>query len=342
MLPSVRQEPSRGYRRLFLFLIAALFYPLLRIFWPVVTTQDYLPWLPLLPIFAVPGCTWARDVAGKEVQREGFVAARSLPDCRDHPRVANHPQRFGGGCCRDEAPDFVAVLLPIYLVGAFFWLRERRQSPLSAKVAWLLLPSLLLAGEIAYIVTDEPLSARPNQRRIGHLAQLLRLIDPGEYVLDTKGETIYRPRPTRLVLETLTINQIKSGHIQDDIVPRLIATRTALVHSSSRMTPAAQDFIDKNYVHVDGGRVLGTNLPTPKNKPVPFDIIIPERYGFVTMYGAATGTLDGRPIDGPRWLEPGHHQIVFCGCRRADHHYLGARAGTRFSPHIDSDAKAND
>ena len=59
MLPSIRRDSQHGYRRLFLFLVTGLFYSLLRGVWPVVTTQDYLPWLPLVPIFAVAACTWA-------------------------------------------------------------------------------------------------------------------------------------------------------------------------------------------------------------------------------------------------------------------------------------------
>jgi 4-amino-4-deoxy-L-arabinose transferase-like glycosyltransferase len=342
MLPSVRQDPARGYRRLFLFLVTALFYSLLRIFWPVVTTQDYLPWLPLLPIFAVPGCSWVRDWLQKKSSARiswllvlcpiaaAIFVWRVTPN--DSPADAAVMKRL----------TLLAVLLPIYLVGVFFWFRERRQSPLTACVPWLLLPSLLLAGEIAYIVTDEPLSARPEQRRIGHLAQLLRLIDPGEYVLDTKGETIFRPRPTYLVLETLTMQQIQSGRIKDDIVECLIKTRTALVHSSARMTDKTKDFIDKNYVHVDGGRVLGKRLATPKNVPVSFEIIIPERYEFVTPYGPASGTLDGQPIDGPRWLEAGRHEIVSADAA-GQIVLVWARALERgFSPYIDSDAKAND
>jgi hypothetical protein len=340
MLPGVRQDPARGYRRLFLFLITALFYSLLRIFWPVVTTQDYLPWLPLLPIFIVPGCTWVREwLQQKSTPRLSWLLILCPLAAAVFVWLATNDERASEAI--PKRLTYLAVLLPIYLVAGFFWLRERRQSPLSASVAWLLLPALLLAGEIVYIVTDESLLARPEQRRIGHLAQVLRLIDPGEFVLDTKGETIYRPRPTYLVLETLTLQQIGSGRIKDDIVQRLIDTRTALVHSSARMTEVTQHFIDKNYIHVDGGRVLGKRLITPKNAPVSFDITIPERYDFITPRGPANGTLDGQPINGPRWLETGRHEIVYSGIS-GQVALIWARALERgFSPYYDSDAKAS-
>jgi len=337
MLPVARREPARGYRRLFLFLVAGLFYPLLRIFWPVVTAQDYLPWLPLLPMFVVAGYTWSREwietkfstnVPWLLVLSAVLAVGMIWYVTSDLPSAEAAPKRL----------TYLVVLLPIYLIACFVWLRHWRQARVPTKVAWLLLPSLLLAAEIVGIVTDGPPFANVEKRRIGHLAALLRLVDPGEYVLDAKGETIFRPRPTYLVFESLTIKQNQSGRIKDDTIPCLIATRTALVHSSSRFMPATQQFIDKNYVHVDGGRVLGKRLFTPRNAPVSFEITIPERYGFVTPYGAAAGTLDGQPIDGPRWLEAGRHEIVAAD-PVGQVVVLWARALERgFSPYIDPEA----
>jgi hypothetical protein len=331
MLPGVRQEPDRGYRRLFLFLVTGLFYPLLRIFWPVVTTQDYLPWLPLVPIFAVAGSTWTRDWLDRRFPSNvpwlllwiPIVAALLfwgftrdlLPDEDATKRslvsiVLSPLVEISSAELAAKRNATLVALVPIYLVGAFGWFLRWRQTRGPTRVAWLLVPTLLLAGEIAYILTDEPLFAQAEQRRIGHLAAALRLVDPGEYVLDTKGETIFRPRPTYLVLETLTIRQIKSGRIQDDIIPRLIETRTAFVRASNRMMPSTQNFISKNYVHVDGGRVLGKRVAAAPNVATEFEITIPERYSIITPSGPVEGTIDGQPIDGPVWLEAGRHKIV--------------------------------
>jgi hypothetical protein len=247
MLPSVRREPARGYRRLFLFLIAGLFYSLLRGFWPVVTTQDYLPWMPLLPIFVVAGISWLVD----------FVE-----------------ERF----------------------------RQR--------IPWLLLPTLLLAGEIAMIVTEEPPFLRVEDRRISHLSQILHLINPGEYVLDLKGETIYRPRPCYLVMESLTLEQLQRGTMKNNIAERLIATRTALVRKSDRMPAETREFIDRNYVRINRMWVPGKKLPTVAGTPLKFEIVIPASYRLLTAKGTATGTLDGQPFDGDRWLEAGQHELT--------------------------------
>jgi hypothetical protein len=247
MLPSVRQKPARGYRRLFLFLIAGLFYSLLRGFWPVVTTQDYLPWMPLLPIFAVAGINWLVDFVEK----------------RFHKRVP-----------------------------------------------WLVLPALLLAGEIAMIVTEEPPFLRVEDRRIAHLSQILHLINPGEYVLDLKGETIYRPRPCYLVMETLTLEQLRRGTMKNDIAERLIATRTALVRRSDRMPAETKEFIDRNYIRINRMWVPGKKLPTTAGKPLTFEIVIPASYRLIAAKGAVAGTLDGQPIEGDRWLAAGRHELT--------------------------------
>jgi hypothetical protein len=309
MLPAVRREPKRGYRRLFLFLLTGLFYSILRGFWPVVTTQDYLPWLPLIPIFAVAGWTWLHEWRQRTFPKSApwllavtpLVAAWLVWLATDDP----HSPKVAS-----TRIAYLAALLPVYLIFVGGWLWARRDKHVPANVAWLLLPALLLTGEVVWIVTDEPPLARVEERRIGHLAALLRLVDPGEYVLDTKGETIFRPRPTYLVLETLTIQQLQSGRLQDDTIPRLIATRTAVVRKSDRMLPATQRFIEKNYLRVNGGHALGQRLATPANTPISFEITIPESYGLVGLGGPVRGTLDGQPIDGPRWLDAGRHEVT--------------------------------
>ncbi|MEP6670355.1 MAG: glycosyltransferase family 39 protein [Chthoniobacter sp.] len=269
MLPSVRQNPGRGYRRLFLFFIAGGFYSLLRGFWPVVTTQDYLPWLPLLPIFVLAG-----------------LSPSAWQNAADHWLPGNWQPGFSR-------------------------LRESLQKGFK-KLPWVLAPCLILAGEIIWIVSDRPLFVRIESNRMNNLALVLRLTKPGEYVLDAKGETIFRPRPSYLVLETLTLEQLKRGLLVNDIVPRLIATRTAVVRPTERMNslPQTQRFIQDNYIRVAGGRVLGQRMTMVPNKPLAFNIVIPERYGLVAQKGTVSGTLDGQPIDGPRALEPGRHELI--------------------------------
>jgi hypothetical protein len=175
---------------------------------------------------------------------------------------------------------------------------------------WLLAPSLVLVGEAIWILKAEPVFTTNEDKRVAGLAALLRLAQPGEYVLDLKGETIFRPRPIYNALESLTRAQIQNGRLQDDTIPRLIATRTAVINFSDRMMPATKLFIEQNYVRLPGGRALGKRLQTGLGVPVAFEIVIPERYAFVGSKGPVSGTIDGQPISGPLRLEAGWHELV--------------------------------
>jgi hypothetical protein len=273
MLPSVRRDGPRGWRRLFLFLVTGTFYSLLRGFWPVVTTQDYLPWLPLLPIFVVAGLAWAAH-----------------------------------------------------------WLQTRK----GIAVPWALLPALLVVGEAVWILKEEPLGKRADRRK-EIFESIFRLTSPDEYVLDLKGETIFRPRPIYMALESLTRAQISNGTLEDNTIPRLIETRTAVVNYSDRFMAKTKDFIEHNYVHVQNARVLGQKLPTTADQPLKFQIAIPERYIFVGSKGPVHGRIDGQPIDGPLWLDAGTHEVTV-----TDHvgetTVVWARAWERgFSPYMTFD-----
>ena len=65
---------------------------------------------------------------------------------------------------------------------------------------------------------------------IKRVADTLNLTQPGEMVMDGKGETIFRPRTFYYVLEILTQKRMDLGLIKNDIVQRLIDTRTAVLH----------------------------------------------------------------------------------------------------------------
>jgi len=61
------------------------------------------------------------------------------------------------------------------------------------------------------------------------LAEVLRLTRPGEPVMDTRYDSVFRPRPTRLLLEDITLYRLRTGSMTDDIRQRMIATATPVV-----------------------------------------------------------------------------------------------------------------
>ncbi len=200
------------------------------------------------------------------------------------------------------------------------------------RLPMVLLPALCAAGELAYLVT-EPHGVATDPRtgdgsgadvpwvdqttdRIGLIADVLKLTEPTDFVMDAKGETIYRQRATNMVMEALTVHRLLMGLNKDEIVDRLIETRTPVL-SSRRMTANAHEFIKANYILVAWRlKVLGQVIRLRDQKlsvPCSFDITIPARYSLVTPTGTPTGTLDGEPFTGPRELAAGHHDFKLTG-----------------------------
>jgi hypothetical protein len=158
-----------------------------------------------------------------------------------------------------------------------------------------------------------------NQPRPGSMASkesmisaVLNLTKPSDFVMDAKGEAVFRPRPFYYALEGITLRRLRRGLLKDDIPECLIATRTA-VATLSRMPPRAHNFIKQNYIPVAyQTRVLGkilTDRPDTVPRTYTFDIVIPERYLIVSEKGDFSGSLDGAPAGVAQFLQPGPHHL---------------------------------
>lgn len=146
------------------------------------------------------------------------------------------------------------------------------------------------------------------------LAHVLRLTRPDDYVMDAKGEMIFRRRPVYWVMENITVARMRDGSIADDIAERLVETSTPIV-IMDRVPPRDTAFVERNYVPIGPAgtliRVAGQHLgETRAGETVGFDIAVPADYAIVTPDRAAAGTLDGTPYDGARRLAAGRHTFV--------------------------------
>lgn len=145
-----------------------------------------------------------------------------------------------------------------------------------------------------------------------HLAAVLRLTRPDDDVMDAKGESIFRMRPIYWAFENITQQRMKLGLIPDDVADGLARTGTPLV-DDYRMPPGAQTFIAANYLATGIGRlrVAGLLLDAPQaGVPLSFRVRVPQTYALVDAAGAATATLDGTQLDGPRRLAAGLHVLT--------------------------------
>ncbi len=165
------------------------------------------------------------------------------------------------------------------------------------------------AVEIALVIASVPPWKDRTRFQTGLVADVLRLTDRREPVMDLKGETLFRERPFRYAVETVTFEKIRRGELADDIAERLVESRTYVtVQDNERFPARARAFLNENYVPVCHLRVAGKLLPPAgAGDPVRFEIAVPGPYALISPYGLASGRLDGAPIEVWRFLDPGPH-----------------------------------
>jgi hypothetical protein len=146
---------------------------------------------------------------------------------------------------------------------------------------------------------------------------VLNLTPPGQYVMDGKCESIFRPRPFYYVIETMTDARLKRGMLEDDIPKRLAETRTPVARLE-RLPWAAHRFVHANYVHVTPrllvlGKTICDTAPSSRlhrnDSEIQFQIEIPARYTLFGTNGPVDAMLDGRAVQGPTFLQAGVHRL---------------------------------
>jgi hypothetical protein len=143
---------------------------------------------------------------------------------------------------------------------------------------------------------------------------VLRLTRPEDYVIDAKGEMIFRRGPVYWAMEGVTVARMRDGSIVDDIAKRLAATGTPIV-ITDRLPPPDAAFVERNYLPIAPAAglisVAGQPLGEARaGEAVAFDVAVPAEYAIVTPDGAARGALDGTAYAGWRVLAAGRHAFV--------------------------------
>jgi hypothetical protein len=149
-----------------------------------------------------------------------------------------------------------------------------------------------------------------HDRELAIIRDVEILTRPSEYVMDAKGETIFRRRPYYYAFEGFTEERIKRGLLVSTVPRRLIETRTAVCVPSTRFSKATLTFIEHNYLRVGHVDVVGKMITPFPDGHLEFDVVIPQRYTFVSQEGAIEGILDGRPFDSNGELAAGRHEFV--------------------------------
>src|ERR1700736_368274 len=128
-------------------------------------------------------------------------------------------------------------LLPVYPLacvlgaGALLVLSDalaRYKSTMSQIFRVVPLPALVVLIEIFFLVRMQTLWKDGTREHTVLLRSILELTNPGDYVLDCKGETVFRPRCSRYVLEMITQRAIARGIFVDDAPQNCVETRTCV------------------------------------------------------------------------------------------------------------------
>ena len=78
------------------------------------------------------------------------------------------------------------------------------------RFGWVL-PLVVVLAESALILRQAPPWVDETGDKIQFVRDVLKLTNPADYVMDSKGEAIYRRRPSNLILEGVTTRGIKAG-----------------------------------------------------------------------------------------------------------------------------------
>ena len=180
------------------------------------------------------------------------------------------------------------------------------------KQVWLMRLAPVAIALLVTLVDLTPKVPRSNhtEKEVTLVRNVLTMTDPDDYVIDCKGETVFRRRAFYYVLERLTLDRIQRGSIRDELAQQSIAHRACLAARGGDMPIDDMRFLRENYVLVAHGlRVAGCLISAPPGESARFNLAIPASYVIVSSLGAATGLLDGIPYTGARFLHTGQHEF---------------------------------
>jgi hypothetical protein len=206
-------------------------------------------------------------------------------------------------------------------------------------------PALVAATELLLAFTFQPFWIDRAKPQTDLLRGVLALTKQSDYVFDCKGETVFRQRCFRPILESIARKRIQRGMMVDDAPLRCVETRTCTVATLliETLSSTTRQFVEHNYLPVSdnlrvAGTILGQSLEDPHRSD--FEVVIPASYKIVARDGNVSGALDGRSYDGARFLSAGHHsfestatsgEVVLLWAQAVDRHF------TAFERHTSSD-----
>ncbi|MFL6505353.1 MAG: ArnT family glycosyltransferase [Candidatus Udaeobacter sp.] len=212
--------------------------------------------------------------------------------------------------------------LPLYplafviCTGAVLTIWDRWAKNRDIAKIWRVMPVPALFGvcELLVALLAHPFWLDKAKLESDVLRSTLKLTEPGDFVFDRRGETVFRQRCFYPIIETFTKERIRRGLMVDDTIERCIDTRTCVVTLPDDMPLATFRFLEQNYLPVGNKlRVAGVLLHSSTDaKQFDFQIVIPASYKIIARdVGTVVGVLDGQQYEGEeRFLFPGAHTFA--------------------------------
>jgi len=204
----------------------------------------------------------------------------------------------------------------VVCTGAILTVLDRREKNRNTGNIWRIIPVPAVFGvcELLLALLVHPFWINKAKLETDLLRTTLQVSDPGDFVFDRRGETVFRQRCFYPIIETFTKERIRRGLMADNTIERCIDTRTCVATLPDDMPLATFRFLERNYLPIGSKlRVAGVLLHSSTNgKQFDFEIVIPASYKIIGHdVDTVTGVLDGEPYQGnQRFLSPGTHTFV--------------------------------
>jgi hypothetical protein len=197
-------------------------------------------------------------------------------------------------------------LLAIWISGMTLELSIRSKDRALLLGHWLLVGFFAIEVVCLGILTVR--KTRPDPLSQELLTTVLQLTRRDEYVLDGKGETIFRPRAVFPVFEAFTRRNL-SGASEQKVLESLNEKRPMVAVPSHRYPPLMRAFVRSNYLRMGPVCVAGQELSVLPEKGVSFLITLPGRYVLTSSNEIVSGWLDAQPFVGRIELSAGKHVL---------------------------------
>jgi hypothetical protein len=204
----------------------------------------------------------------------------------------------------------------VICTGAVLMISDRWARNRNIAKFWRVMPVPALFGvcELLVALLVHPFWEDKAKLESDLLRDTLKLTEPGDFVFDRRGETVFRQRCFYPIIETFTEERIRRGLMEDNAIQRCIDTHTCVAVLPRAMPSATLRFLEQNYLPIgDRLRVAGVLLHSSTDgKRFAFETVIPASYKIIARdVGTVMGALDGERYEGEeRFLSPGAHTFV--------------------------------